>query len=105
MENQDKKTLYFYGVKKVEWKGITHSRRVTFAGVIEGDVIRIATSACSEKDRFVKLKGRNIATGRAFKKPEYLYKVTGVLTPALQFIEFCKKTLTEQTKQKEPVIA
>lgn len=43
--------------------------RVTVAGVITGDTMKIGVARCSHRDSFVKKKGRYIAEARARKSP------------------------------------
>jgi len=49
-------------------------RRVTIAVQVKADELRFGLSTCSTKDQFSKKKGRQIAIGRAQKKPDYIYK-------------------------------
>jgi hypothetical protein len=63
-------------------------RRCTFAGIINGQSIRVGIASCSLKDHFIKKLGRTIAEGRARKSPEYLIAFTEY--PIQIFIQFCK---------------
>lgn len=91
MENQLKKPLFFYGEKTVEYRGTKQVRRVTIAAIEDNGVLRIGSATCSEKDRFIKEKGRNLATGRAKSKtPDDMLKlVEGEKIPQ-QFVAYCK---------------
>ena len=62
MENTNRP--YFFHSAIVEGK-----HRVTIAGIVEGNELKIGASACSPKDNFSKKIGRSIALGRATKKP------------------------------------
>ena len=81
-----------------------HQRRYTLAGVVVSETIKgpalskvvnhlqIGASICTEKDTFVRKKGRTIAIGRAYKRPI-------VMIPAMNtqeenekiFNDFCKE--------------
>jgi len=98
MENQEKKELHFYGEKEFTYKEQQIKRRVALSGVKDGeDVIRIGVAICSEKDRFIRKKGRQISMGRAAgKSPEALLKLErGKGTTIQQFTAFCKKYLVQ----------
>jgi hypothetical protein len=65
-----------------------NKRRATFAGIIEGKIIKVGISVCSHKDNFQKKLGRIIAEGRARKNP----------TCELHYEEFPIKTFLEFSK-------
>lgn len=92
MENQEKKPLYFYGVQTSNYKNKSITRRVTFAGIQKDDVILIGKAVCSEKDRFVKEKGRNIAVGRANSKTcvDQMIKIKEGERPTDLFVNYAK---------------
>jgi hypothetical protein len=79
MEN---KTMFFH--TKPE-KG---KRRCTFAGVIDGQYIRVGIARCSRKDHFQKRLGRAIAEGRAKKTP--VFQIEFEEYPIKRFLEFSK---------------
>lgn len=96
MNIEQKKDLHFYGEKEFTYKGTQIKRRVAISGIREGeDVVRVGIAICSEKDQFVKAKGRAISTCRAAgKKPEALLKLfRGKGTTGEQFSAYCKKYL------------
>jgi hypothetical protein len=74
---------------------VSGQKRVTIAGIINNNEIRIGTSVCSPKDQFVKHKGRIIAEGRALKHPEDIIAVKTDLTPVKTFIEYCKNYIED----------
>jgi hypothetical protein len=55
------KTLYFHSDNKSQ-------KRVTVAGVVVDNTLRIGVSICAPKDMFTKKKGRLISEGRASKR-------------------------------------
>ena len=66
-------------------------RRCTFAGVIDGNIIKIGISMCSRKDHFQKRLGRIIAEGRARSSNNpYILKFTEY--PIRTFVNFCKNS-------------
>lgn len=100
MKNQLKNPLFFYGEKTVDYRGKQIVRRVCVAAIQDGTVLRIATATCSEKDRFIKKKGRAIAAGRAVGKPEDMLRLTEEGTVASQFTAYCRNLLKIAPKEQ-----
>ncbi len=93
MENKQstEEKLFFHTKKKSIHKNVFHKRNVTFAGIVHEDKVLIGLAECSEKDQFVKAKGRLIATGRANAKPCHILEIKPNTSISKQFVEACRR--------------
>lgn len=86
----------------------TNKVRVCVVGKVEtipnGNVLSVAVSRCSEKDPFIKKKGRAIAEGRLMKNKTYCkVRVPDNQVTSEQFIEIAKIVSEVVIKSKEVV--
>lgn len=58
--------------------------RVTVAGIVQDNTLRIGVSRCSHKDVYVRKLGNVMAQGRALSKKAHLFELQGEQIP--QFI-------------------
>lgn len=78
-------THAFYDIK---------GRRLTICGIANHDRMSFGVAACSKKDRFVKRIGRNIAYGRAMKKPIWSFIIPSDENFGKYFIKTAKTIYT-----------
>ena len=88
--------LFMYSTIKVKYNNQIKERRVAFAGVIDNNTINIGEAVCSEKDIFDKKIGRQIALGRAIKKPVYQITIEDDKKPSDLFVNFCKDLISNK---------
>ena len=80
--------LRFYGERIVIWKGNPHVRRTAFSGIKSDNNLSISIAECSEKDKFEKKTGREIADQR-LKDNEF------IITADLSAPKYRNKTTTQ----------
>lgn len=68
--------------------------RVSFAGVVENNVLKVGVAVCGRKECFNKKRGRTIAQARAAKKPFFELPVENLENKQISnsFINLCKNT-------------
>lgn len=68
--------------------------RVSFAGVVENNVLKVGVAVCGRKETYNKKRGRTIAQARAAKKPFFELPVEGLDNKQIgtSFITLCKNT-------------
>ena len=102
VETFESKPFYMYGtITKGKGNKKTTQRAVVAGVQISKTAIRIGMSVCSVKDKFIKAKGRVIATGRAkstSELQEVLY-LTDDSSAAKQFIARAAKLVTPTPKK------
>lgn len=101
-ENNLKKDYVFYPKDR--------ARRAVVVGVLVDRTLRLGVSECSKKDQFTKIKGRNIAKGRALSKhASAVVELAAIDNKSIweQFLEAAKTAQLvskEKPKVEEPVI-
>ncbi len=97
MKNKEQQPMYFHTKKVSIHKNLMHKRHITFAGVLttqeDKTLLLIGSAECSERDNFIKSKGRLISSGRANKKPCHIVEVNSGIKLQDQFIEACKRII------------
>lgn len=108
VETKESEPVFFYGTI-TEGKGNkTVTRRVVYAGIQKAPgAMRIGKAVCSVKDRFIKVKGKAIALGRAkSSQPEDVLYLTDDATPVRQFIaKVSKQVDAKPSKEREIELA
>ena len=106
-EEQPYKTVYAYGTvtEKIKRKDVT--RRVAIAGVqVSPTAMRIGKAVCSNKDRYIKSKGRDMAESRAKSKtPEEILYLTDDTSVNNQFIARVSKIIKLASRKTKAVKA
>jgi hypothetical protein len=87
------KTLYFHSASTGN-----KTKRVTVAGVIVDNTLRIGKAVCNPNDMFTKKKGRLISEGRANKNPLMELPFTEEENPGKIFVEQATKIVEEETR-------
>ena len=90
-------SVYFY---HTPGKDGVKTKRYTIAGIVEGNVIKMAASACSLNDQFVKRVGRRIALQRAENVPYSRVAIESSALPGLAFVQLAK-IFAERLKTEE----
>lgn len=76
--------------------------RVAVVGEIKGNTLSIAAARCSEKDNFIRKKGRMIAEGRLQKgKLHSTYEIPGCTGD--KFVEIAKYVAANVAIEKKPI--
>jgi len=70
-------------------------KRVTIAGIVENNIIKIGVATCSLKDQFTKVKGRELSAGRAIANPEQTVMIPTGQTATKTFVDFSKQYIAD----------
>lgn len=91
------KFMHFYASHIVTWKGKPVEREVSFAGLVDGNNLKIGHSECSSEDNPNRRIGRGKAEGRVKKKPLAIIDMSAKNNVGKKvtelFIKYCVKAL------------
>jgi len=84
--------IYFRKNQQISKNEEKTNRDITFAGILNGNIMQIAGTKCNPKEQFEKKRARIIAEGRAIKKPIAKFETTNMNNKQIikNFVEICK---------------